>query len=242
MDRHASIRRHAGLRIVAIRRHAGLRIAGAQDHEEPALRYQVETQLVDVIRGSNPKCWTCVPAAGRSISPRPGSVQVRVQGRRRGGAATAWRACYGMQGKECWDMVKVSTAMDKDRSTGAWCTLSPVLRTWAHVHAYVYCEFGVCLAGNLLLKFARAPHSTIQRSAPRFILRTRLPTQNSPPLPRGTDSRHAGLHTARPRASAGRRRPASGRGGVGPPNTTPSPPRGGPLGTAAWLVVRQLCG
>ena len=132
MDRHASIRRHAGLRIAAIRRHAGLRIAGAQDHEEPALRYQVETQLVDVIRGSNPKCWTCVPAAGRSISPRPGSVQVRVQGRRRGGAATAWRACYGMQGKECWDMVKVSTAMDRDRSirtTGAWCTLSPVLRT-----------------------------------------------------------------------------------------------------------------
>ena len=132
MDRHA-----------AIRWHAGLRIAGAQDHEEPALRYQVETQLVDVIRGSDPKCWTCVPAAGRSISPRPGSVQVRVQGRRRGGAATAWRACYGMQGKECWDMVKVSTAMDKDRSirtTGAWCTLSPVLRTWAHVHAYVYCE------------------------------------------------------------------------------------------------------
>ena len=169
MDRHASIRRHAGLRIAAIRRHAGLRIAGAQDHEEPALRYQVETQLVDVIRGSNPKCWTCVPAAGRSISPRPGSVQVRVQGRRRGGAATAWRACYGMQGKECWDMVKVSTAMDKDRSTGAWCTLSPVLRTWAHVHAYVYCEFGVCLAGKFAIQnFARAPHSTIQRSAPRF--------------------------------------------------------------------------
>ena len=91
----------------------------------------------------------------------------------------------------------------------------------------MYCEFGVCLAGNLLLKFARAPHSTIQRSAPRFILRTRLPTQNSPPLPRGTDSRHAGLHTASSQGH-GREAPARIRPRRrGPPqHHTVSAPRG----------------
>ena len=37
------------------------------------------------------------------------------------------------------------------------------------MHANVYCEFGVCLAGKFAIQnFARAPHSTIQRSAPRF--------------------------------------------------------------------------
>ena len=115
---------------------------------------QVETQLVDVIRGSYPKCWTCVPAAGRSISPRPGSVQVRVQGRRRGGAATAWRACYGIQGRECWDMVKVSTAMGNDRYNGGLVHTEPratdvgtrarlcVLRVWCLLSGQIcYTEF-----------------------------------------------------------------------------------------------------
>ena len=141
MDRHAAIRWHAGLRIAAIRWLAGLRIAGAQDHEEPALRYQVETQLVDVIRGSDPKCWTCVPAVWRSMFLPRGQVQGVVQRWRRG-AAAAWRACYGIQGRECWDMVKVSTVMGNDRYNGGLVHTEPratdvgtcarlcVLRVW----------------------------------------------------------------------------------------------------------------
>ena len=245
MDRHAAIRWHAGLRIAAIRWLAGLRIAGAQDHEEPALRYQVETQLVDVIRGSDPKCWTCVPAVWRSMFLPRGQVQGVVQRWRRG-AAAAWRACYGIQGRECWDMVKVSTAMGNDRYNGGLVHTEPratdvgtcarlcVLRVWCLLSGQI-CYTKFC-PGTSLNNTAVGSPIYLQCCSCAF------KTSKLPPLPRGTDSRHAGLHTARPRASAGRRRPASGRGGVGPPNTTPSPPRGGPLGTAAWLAMRRLCG
>ena len=110
MDRHAATRWHAGLRIAAIRRHAGLRIAGAQDLEEPALRYQVETEMVDVIRGSEPQCWSHAPAVWRTVFPPCGRVrvlrQVLVQGQgRRLQAAAAWRGQYTgcKDGVDCWE-------------------------------------------------------------------------------------------------------------------------------------------
>ena len=75
----------------------------------------------------------------------------------------------GMHGYKGCGMLRYGLGINTIRTTGAWRALSPVLRTWAHVHAYVYCEFGVCLAGKFAIQnFARAPHSTIQRSAPRF--------------------------------------------------------------------------
>ena len=134
---------------------------------------------------------------------------------------------------------------NQTRTTGAWCTLSPVLRTGTCARSCVLRVW--CLLSGQICYTEFCPGTSLNNTAvgsPIYLqcCSCAFKTSKLPPLPRGTDSRHAGLHTARPRASAGRRRPASGRGGVGPPNTTPSPPRGGPLGTAAWLEVRQLCG
>ena len=131
------------------------------------------------------------------------------------------------------------------RTTGAWCTLSPVLRTGTCARSCVLRVW--CLLSGQICYTKFCPGTSLNNTAVgspiyKQCCSCAFKTSKSPPLPRGTDSRHAGLHTARPRASAGRRRPASGRGGVGPPNTTPSPPRGGPLGTAAWPAMRRLCG
>ena len=131
------------------------------------------------------------------------------------------------------------------RTTGAWCTLSPVLRTGTCARSCVLRVW--CLLSGQICYTKFCPGTSLNNTAVGSPIYKQccycaFETSKFPPLPRGTDSRLAGLHTARPRASAGRRRPASGRGGVGPPNTTPSPPRGGPLGTAAWLAMRRLCG
>ena len=130
------------------------------------------------------------------------------------------------------------------RTTGAWCTLSPVLRTGTCARSCVLRVW--CLLSGQICYTEFCPGTSLNNTAvgsPIYLqcCSCAFKTSKLPPLPRGTDSRHAGLHTARPRASAGRRRPASGRGGVGPPNTTPSPPRGGPLGTAAWLKAPTCC-
>ena len=160
-----------------------------------------------------------------------GQVQGVVQRWRRG-AAAAWRACYGIQGRECWDKVKVSTAMGNDRYNGGLVHTEPratdvgtcarlcVLRVWCLLSGQIcYTKFcpGTCLN-----------NTTVGSPISKQYCYALSKLQKLPPLPRGTDSRHAGLHTARPRASAGRRRPASGRGGVGPPTPHRLRPAGVP--------------
>ena len=117
------------------------------------------------------------------------------------------------------------------RSTGAWCTLSPVLRTGTCARSCVLRVW--CLLSGQICYTEFCPGTSLNNTAvgsPIYLqcCSCAFKTSKLPPLPRGTDSRHAGLHTARPRASAGRRRPASGRGGVGPPTPHRLRPAGVP--------------
>ena len=138
----------------------------------------------------------------------------------RGGAGVGcWDGC-GNQGEYC----------NGQMSTGAWCTLSPVLRTGTCARSCVLRVW--CLLSGQICYTEFCPGTSLNNTAvgsPIYLqcCSCAFKTSKLPPLPRGTDSRHAGLHTARPRASAGRRRPASGRGGVGPP---PTPHRLRPAG------------
>ena len=144
MDRHAATRWHAGLRIAAIRRHAGLRIAGAQDLEEPALRYQVEIEVNGGYRGSYPTCWACAATLWRSLFPPDGQVQglrsvqgSAVQGRQAQACRRAWRGapwqCKGWDAD--WGLLLTTTSLLNGglvhtRAPCYECACLDVLRIW----------------------------------------------------------------------------------------------------------------